>query len=341
MPYILDFTNPYQLTVELPPKRYNLRLILWAGDGEHDGVTDVRRLNNYDVFVCLGLRSDMINRNIDDLVGMQTLCIIDMRNQNQLVLFQEMFRDSFSKIDADYFGNTPTIPLAVYAPLLGMHGIAYNTEGLNGLIMTQENFLNILEIFAPVLKEPTREMRRWDKMILDLAKRDDISAGEVWSSPDLKDKWYKHYRESQERFQGWQKERNSGWPWFKSTLEEHCEDLKPYTLCVKIHETSMPPEIMQEIEPHLPAFHNYLAERVEVLSATNPQIVFRRVDGVRDLDYELEGCSNIYKRIRVYQNALKWLSDPIPEGLVGEFGHYVDSRHAEQPIVFGFYYRKI
>ena len=341
MPYILDFTNPYQLTAEVPPKRYNLRLILWAGDGENDGVTDVRRLRNYDVYVCLGLRSDMVNKNIDDLMATQILCIIDMRNEIQLALFRNMFQDSFRTIDADYFGNTPTLPLAVYTPLLGMGGIAYNTEGLNGLIMPQENFLNTLEIFAPVLKDPTRDMRLWDKMIIDLAKRDELSPGEVWSSPDLKDKWYNYHRHKQQRFQGWQKERNPGWPCFKPTIEEHCEDLKPYTLCVPIHETSMPPDILQEIQPHLPTFQNYLAQKIEALSATNPQIVFRYVDGVRDLDFEVEGSSNIYKRIHIYQNALKCISDPIPEGLVGEFGHYVDSRRAEQPIVFGFYYRRV
>ena len=341
MPYTLDFTNPYQLTSEIPPQRYNLRLILWAGDGEHDGVTDVRRLNNYDVYVCRGLPPTVLQKNIHDLTDHQILCIMDAKDERQMALFRNMFQGSFSTIDADYFGNTPTLPLKLYTPLLGTGGIAYNTEGINGLIMSQENLLNILEIFAPILNEQAKEMRRWDKMILDLAKRDEMSPGEVWSSPDLKHRWYDYHRESQERFQGWQKERNSAWPWYKPTMEEHCEDLKPYTLCARIHETSMPPEIMQEIQPHLPAFQNYLAEKVETLSATNPQIAFRRVDGVRDFDFELEGCTNIYKRIRLYQNALKSISDPIPEGLVGEFGHYVDSRHAEKPIVFGFYYRKI
>ncbi len=144
MPYILDFTNPYQLTAELPPKRYNLRLILWAGDGEHEGVSDVRRLRNYDVYVCLGLQPDKLQRNIIDLTGAQILCMIDMRNQNQLALFRSVFQDCFSAIDADYFGNTPTLPLTVYTPLLGVGGIAYNTEGINGLIMPQDNFLSVL-----------------------------------------------------------------------------------------------------------------------------------------------------------------------------------------------------
>jgi hypothetical protein len=340
MPCILDFTNPYQLTAELPPKRYNLRLILWAGDGEHDGVTDVRRLRNYDVYVCLGLRADVLKRNMDDLTATQILCMIDMRNQNQLALFRNVFQDCFSVIDADYFGNTPTLPLTVYSPLLGVGGIAYNTEGINGLVMLQDNFLSLLEIFAPVLDERAREMRRWDKMIIDLAKRDDISPGEVWSSADLKHAWYDTHREAQERFQGWQKDRNPGWPWFKPTIEDQCDDLSPRILCAPINENSAAPQILNQIRPHLIIFEEYLSQKVQHLSTANLQIAFRHADGIRDFDYELDKMDNTYKRIRFYQNALKWLTQPIPAGLVGEFGYYADVRQVDQPIVFGLYYRK-
>jgi len=339
MPYILDFTNPYQLTAEVPPKRYNLRLILWAGDGEHEGVTDVRRLRNYDVYVCLGHQTILLQRNINDLTDLQILCIIDMRNANQLAEFQNMFQESFNTVDADYYGNTPTLPLNLYKTLLIPGGIAYNTEGINGLIMPQDDFLNILEIFAPVLNAEAREMRRWDMMIISLGKRDELSPGEVWSSPDLKHEWYDYVRESQERFTKWQKERNPGWPWLKSTIEEQCDDLGWHSLCVHIRETSTTTEILDQIRPHLPIFENYLARKVETLSTANMQIIFRYTDGVRDFDRELESCTNQYERLRVYQNTLKWLSQPIPEGLVGEFGYYVDSRYVEQPVVFGLYYR--
>ena len=49
MTYILDFSNPHFLESELPPQRSNLKLMLWAGDGNHDGVSDGLRLAGYDV----------------------------------------------------------------------------------------------------------------------------------------------------------------------------------------------------------------------------------------------------------------------------------------------------
>jgi hypothetical protein len=72
---ILDFTQPH--TILQNQSRKNLRLILWAGDGEHDGISDVERLPNYDVYLCLGFRGPNFDKNVASLTDSQTFCIID------------------------------------------------------------------------------------------------------------------------------------------------------------------------------------------------------------------------------------------------------------------------
>ena len=39
--------------------KHGLKLMLWAGDGLHDGICDIERLSNYDVFLCAGYSGNL------------------------------------------------------------------------------------------------------------------------------------------------------------------------------------------------------------------------------------------------------------------------------------------
>lgn len=218
---LLDFARHY----ELPVKRQNLRLILWAGDGVHGGTSDVARLRGYDMYLCRGLTKEGLEHNLADLSPDQTICIIDVFNPEEMAEFCRHFDGAFSLINSDYYGNTPTLPIKEYTRLLAKDGIARNIEGINSLRMPVEEMLDSLELVAPALPPELHEKRMWTSLILDLAKRDELSPGAVWTSPDLKHSYYDFVRLSQERFVQWQKRRNPAWPARAETCEEHWDNL--------------------------------------------------------------------------------------------------------------------
>ena len=322
MPYILDYTKMNVHPDQLPAIRTGLRLMLWAGDGEHGGVSDVARLRGYDVFLCLGLNEEMLQRNIDRMVGSQTLCIINIREKAQMTEFCREFAGAFSHIDSDYHGNTPTLPISYYSLLLGSGGVARNIVGINGIIMANEDMLNTVELFFPVLDEKTKQRRFWDKAVIAVSTRDDLSPGEVWSSPGFSHHYYDYVREAQDRFITWQKQRNSAWPSYKPTLVEQWESLGADVLASRI---SLP--IAAE---HLEHFSAYLTQKIASILEEKP--MFTLVQSAMD-----EACygKDIGGVIRIQQNVIKNLMTELPSSLTGMIGRYIDERYESRPVHFG------
>jgi hypothetical protein len=341
MPYIIDFT--LQIIKNIPPNRKNLRLILWAGDGEYEGVSDVKRLPNYDMYFCLGLRGSNVSKNIEDLSGSQTLCIIDAGNPEHMSKFHKEFEGAFAHIDADYRGNTPSLPLVSYAILLGSGGSAYNTEGLNGIRMPEEDLLNILEIFAPILSPNLKRRRRWYSGILSLAEFNQISPEEAWASPDLKHPFCASVVEDQKSFAKWQVIRNKLWPSCENSLEEQWASLPICVLCwvfvnprdIRYYNRYVgTDEVFSVIDPYMQRFSDYLSQRIEA--------IFHKIGEQEMHDYSLEcmKCTDTFEGISLRQKVLGWLSHEIPTGMSRKVGYFNDTRLAENPVVFGMWYRQ-
>lgn len=322
MPHILDYTKMNVHPNQLPPIRTGLRLMLWAGDGEHDDVTDVARLRGYDVFLCMGLNEEMLKRNINNLFGSQTLCIINVREKEQMTEFCREFAGAFSHIDSDYHGNTPSLPVNYYSLLLGSGGVARNIVGINGLIMAEEDRLNTVEMFLPVLDEETKQKRYWDRSVLALGKRDEISAGEAWSSPGFSHHYYDYVREAQARFVIWQKRRNSAWPSAKPTLDEQWESLGADVLASRI---ALP--IAAE---HLAHFSAYLTKKIASILEAKP--MFTLVQSAMD---EASYGKDLMGVIHIQQNVIRHLMTELPSNLTGMIGRYIDERHESRPAEFG------
>ena len=331
MPSILDFTRRHTAANVQPPLQPNLRLMLWAGDGESDGVSDVERLPNYDIYLCLGFEGPRFDKNIDNLTESQQICIIDIHKTEQMARFQQSFAGSFALIDADYRGNTPALPLAVYAALLAPGGHAYNTEGINGLRMPEEDLLNTLEIFAPVLPPDLKERRQWSNIIIGMAKGNEITPGEAWASPDLKDPIFRTIVEAQNRFVQWQSERNRAWPLCAHSLEEQWATLADRVLTWGILDDA---SVLQPIRPHLLKFSDYLEQRIRTLMLEK---------GMDRHDYLTE-CEKIdgeaVVAVRFKQKVLKWLLREVPATLSVKIGYYADERLPGAPGSFGLSYLK-
>ena len=322
MPHVLNYKAFTVRPEHLPPNRSNLRLMLWAGDGLHEGVSDVKRLDLYDVYLCGGYTN--LEWNIADLSGSQAICIIDANDRTQMEEFLWGFGGAFCQIDADYFGNTPTLKMDYYTRLLARDGIAHNIEGINSLRMPEEEMLNFLEIFAPVLSDELSQKRLWHSLILDVARKDGISPGEVWSSGDLKHSFYDNAHEAQMRFMKWQKERNPAWPAKGGGLDEHWVHLSTYVL------TSPLTLQVEALVPYFEAFSGFLTEKIDNILHSKPEFTLK-TDDFRAVCYGKEPL----EIIKIKQQILKSLGTELPQRIVGIIGNSLDERMPDRPNAYG------
>lgn len=231
MNFILD--NP-RIVPELEG-RTDLRMILWAGDCVHENLTDVERLPNFDVYLCMGF-IQTLQDNLDYIYNNRSksgvICIIDVFDKEQMARFIEVFRGRFSVIDSDYNGNTPTLPREYYDALLSNEGRAFNIRGINGCILPTEDVQNALELFAPMLSPEDNYRRTWTRQVIDIAKANDITPSSAWTSPDFKDTYYNSVREAQEQLMKWNQNRNP----FSSQVHHYSRDnIEEYWKLLPLH----------------------------------------------------------------------------------------------------------
>ena len=231
MNFILD--NPLAIIPELEG-RTDLRMVLWAGDCVHDEITDIERLPNFDVYLCIGF-IQTLGANIDYIYNRSNpgiICIIDVSMKEQMARFTELFRGRFSVIDSDYNGNTPTLPREYYDVLLSEDGKAFNIVGINGCVLPTENFQNSLELFAPMLSPEDNYLRTWTQEIVDIARVDRLSPSGVWSCPEFKGNYYDGLKARQEQLVKWNKDRNP----LSMQLDKYSKDnIEEYWKLLPIH----------------------------------------------------------------------------------------------------------
>lgn len=333
MPVIFFNTNTYDdLKNQFKQSREkNLRLMLWAGDGKHDGLTDVRRLPGYDVYLCAGWQQSF-QENIDDLTEQQTLCILDIHSENQLALFHYVYDGCFAQIDADYSGNTPILQITDYTSLLQPGGIAYNIEGINALIMPEENLYGMLELFAPVLSPQSQLRRKWSWSVLELSERDDLDPAMVWASPDLNHPYYAYVKDKQKTFEHEQQRRNPAWPRCEETL------LAQWSKADKLILTSLRQNLpsgqaaFNDVAPHLSRFDEFLSNKIDELLSIKPRFTLVRPDYVNEQTVMGE---DILRVVSFKQTVLKMLMTAVPDGLRPTIGGYRDQRYPDRRWRFG------
>jgi hypothetical protein len=326
------FANGNMNTTEAKA-RPGLRLMLWAGDGKHAGVTDIKRLPDYDVYLCAGWQ-EHLEENIASLSDTQTLCILDVHNELQLEAFHRMYDGCFAQIDSDYHGNTPSLSLADYSALLMQDGTATNIEAVSSLIMPYENFYGLLELFAPILPDDILLKRRWCPEIMELSRRDTLPPEMVWTSPDLDHPYYSNVKAWQLQFEERMKQRSAAWPRYKATLQEHWASLETHALVssprLHMHDGDL---LLQLVVPHMIRFNEFLEGRIEsLLSATKGSFILIRADYMNEKN-------NVYddslRTVILKQTVLKLLMKKMPPGLWGMIGCHADTRFPDKRPRFG------
>lgn len=299
---VLDFMIPSAEFAEI--QRTGLRLMLWAGDTVRDGRSDIQRLPGYDVYLCYGFTNGLsLQRNIQYMNTLLNadqiyLCIINVHMNEQMEKFVDLFKGKFSVIDSDYHGNTPSIPLQAYSDLLISGGIAYHIEGINSLQIPMEEYLNILELFAPALNAESASRRLWTPELIQEAKDNRLTPSETWSSPDLKHPYYNDLCSKQKRFFKLQWERSPlfsrTWTYDADKLEDYWAELPVSILTASVK--NLPPELAY-LSQYLPRLYEFLLNLVHAECPGLDQ-------GDKDYMLYIEAVEPIPERVSRCQNVL-------------------------------------
>jgi hypothetical protein len=297
MNFILD--NPSRIVPELEG-RSELRMVLWAGDCVHDGITDIERLPNFDVYLCMGF-INTLQANVDYMYNNRSksgvICIIDVFVKEQMNRFVELFRGRFSVIDSDYNGNTPTLPREYYDSLLSEDGKGFNVKGINGCSFPVEDVQNALELFAPILSREDNYRRTWTKELIEIAKINDLSPSSAWTSPDFKEAYYDRIREGQEQLMKWNENRNpfssQSHHYSKDNIEEYWKLLPLNILTVNIERNNIYDNIYKPYSTMcIERFRSFIVEHIIPMIKTSDE--FR--ENSRDMTIKtLQDCYRLCK----------------------------------------------
>jgi hypothetical protein len=285
----------------------------------HLGISDVKRLKHYQVFLCKGFPEGLAANTLSLRTG-QVLCILDVDDEQQMSAFRYIFRGRFRYINSDYHGNTPSLPLRDYIDLLEPDGIARHVFGINAIVMPYEDYYRVLETFAPILSLEWKDRRNWSREVLELAARDSLSPGMVWTDDVVKT--HPHYAyvvEAQNRFASERRMRNPLWPHTSTDLEQHWDSLPLSTLYMPsyMHHPNGP-EIMLAVEPYLPALSAHLSRRMRGL----PQFHMLHLEPLEERCSTMTPLEAIREKLRI----IGILSTVIPAGLTGRVDYFEDDR---------------
>lgn len=325
MDRIIDFNTSVNMDA-LRGLPHRLKMILWAGDCVHDGITDVERLPNFDVYLCYGypytLQDNLDYINNRTKPGL--ICVLDVENKNQMNFFTELFKGRFSIIDSDYNGNTPTLELGFYNRLLEPGGKAYNIRGINGCYTHLADVQNLLEIFAPIIPSQLSDLRRYTPQMIELAKDSELQVDMAWTSPDLQHISYDKIRAGQELFSGYRKALNPNHltpSLFKEDqLEEYWDQLSSILFDFKFQRALKEKGVEEVISPYVHRLIAYI----------KPKITYH-IDKVEDFNNTVG--DDLEKLLSFYV-----LSNRVFTGLEFRIGYYLDIR--TEKAVYGHYLSK-
>jgi hypothetical protein len=320
-------------------KKDNLKLILWAGDGSHDGQSDIARLPNYDIYLCKGYPSS-IQANFADLEVRPAhrpgcICIIDVNDEKMMAAFIEIFKGRFALIDSDYYGNTPTLKPNYYEDLLAVNGKAFHIEGINGLRYPQYELQDVMEIFAPILPEEVAVKRKWTAEMIELAKGNNLDVHQTWGSIDMVGPYYDHIRQRQTQYLNDQKVRHPYLEVARSVdpdkFEEYWATLPIDTLSVNLQTAwSWESTDGSSTEPYKQRFADHL-EKTLLCAGYEIAIVndFKRYIALNSqtLDSKINALQNVLKTVSSAVKLLKY------DTLHFTVGFYRDVRRVNEEII--------
>lgn len=105
----------------------NLRLMMGAGDLNHDGMPNIAKFHTYDVFLCQpwDWNGSLLENVTHLLTTRKLLCFLDINDQHQVVAFTQLFAGRFAFIDG-HGGHCPHFEMTDLQKLLEEGGSATN-----------------------------------------------------------------------------------------------------------------------------------------------------------------------------------------------------------------------
>jgi hypothetical protein len=124
-PQVLNF---HDSTPTLPDWVTNdLRLMMGAGDLNHDGIPNIAKFHTYDVFLCQpwDWNGSLLENVMHLLHTRKLLCFLDITNPSQVAAFTNLFAGRFAFIDG-HGGHCPHFEMKDIQKLLQEEGTATN-----------------------------------------------------------------------------------------------------------------------------------------------------------------------------------------------------------------------
>ena len=146
--HVLNFHEGVERLPEWLPAD-GLSLIMGAGDLDQEGILNVKKFSDFNVFFCNNWsHAGSLERNIAYLekhsFHKKIICIIDVRNEEEMFRFTKLFEHRFRYVDG-YGQHTPHMTVVDLERVLCLGGQAVNIYEMSEMCMEVGEFQKYLE----------------------------------------------------------------------------------------------------------------------------------------------------------------------------------------------------
>jgi hypothetical protein len=154
--HVLNFHEGVECLPEWLPED-GLSLIMGAGDLDQEGILNVNKFSDFNVFFCNNWGfNESFERNVayinEHYFHQKVICIIDVHNEQEMVSFTDLFKHRFRRVDG-YGQHTPHMSITYLERVLCIGGRATNIYEMSEMCMEVNEFQKYLkEDFYPYME---------------------------------------------------------------------------------------------------------------------------------------------------------------------------------------------
>lgn len=146
--HVLNFHEGVERLPEWLPED-GLSLIMGAGDLDQEGILNVKKFSDFNVFFCNNWSfHGTLEKNIayiaEHYFHQKVICIIDVHNEQEMFSFTELFKHRFRRVDG-YDQHTPHMTIADLERVLCLGGRATNIYEMSEMCMEVDEFQKYLK----------------------------------------------------------------------------------------------------------------------------------------------------------------------------------------------------
>ena len=146
--HVLNFHEGVERLPEWLPED-GLSLIMGAGDLDQEGILNVKKFSDFNVFFCNNWSfHGTLERNIayiaEHYFHQKVICIIDVHNEQEMISFTDLFKHRFRRVDG-YDQHTPHMTIADLERVLCLGGRATNIYEMSEMCIEVDEFQKYLK----------------------------------------------------------------------------------------------------------------------------------------------------------------------------------------------------